>query len=266
MANHTHSSNQNSNQNSAKNAALQKTTNPSAGLVMTDNQAMHALKEHGGKIVIAIVVILAAYFGWQYYAAHKTATNDTRAADAYQAIVEAQQNGAQGGTKIDEAASTALIDAHPNTVYAWQALMAQAVAKSDGGNYDAASALLMRAEENARALNDAGLVAFTVLQRAQILLAQNKTNEVKTLLNGELPEAFAPSRLELLGDAEAMSGNEDAARAHYQAAWTAAQARSENRALLSAKMQALGILPEVADGQKEASANTENQKSVAGGA
>lgn len=56
-------------------------------LVVNDKQAMSALKQHGNKIVWAVILVLAGYFGWDFYQKNY-AKVDTVAADSYTLITE----------------------------------------------------------------------------------------------------------------------------------------------------------------------------------
>ena len=64
-----------------------------------------------------------------------------------------------------------------------------------------------------------------------------------TTIEKEYPNSFEPSRLEILGDIYVAKGDEGKAKDAYNQAWELLTARQEPRALLSLKMQALGLTP-----------------------
>ena len=113
---------------------------------MTENSnkadsSLNALKQHGEKIIYAVLVVLAVFFGWQYYQKNY-AKIDTVAADAFTSISmrDEQLLQAANNPSLDDAAQKqladeeaklladidALVAEHGDTVYAWQALMIKA--------------------------------------------------------------------------------------------------------------------------------------------
>lgn len=212
-------------------------------LITNDKQAMTALKQHGGNIVMVILVVLLGYFGWQYYQKNY-AKIDTVAADKYTTISEQV-------VAIDPADSTALqtvfididalVIAHPNSVYAWQALMTKARLQADNGDYQGAADSLQTA--NTMGLDDKGLLAMSRLQLAEVMLANGDNDGALAMVNDSYPDGFEPSRLEILGDIYVAKDDENNAKTAYNQAWELLAKRQENRALLSLKMQALGLTP-----------------------
>lgn len=222
---------------------------------MTDKQAMTALKQHAGNIVLAIVLALAAFFGWQYYQ-DNYAKIDMVAADLYtvinsqheELVLAAQNPDVAGNTEITKATEQlykdidTLVAEHGNTVYAWQALMIKARHQADNGDVDGALASLGLA--NQVKIDDAGLLAISKLQQAQLLLDKGDIEMATSIANEPMPESFEASRQEVLGDIYVAKQETDNAKAAYDKAWQLLSARQENRALLSLKMQALGMTVE----------------------
>lgn len=217
-------------------------------LVTTDKQAMSALKQHGNKIVWAIIIALAGYFGWNFYQKNY-AKIDTVAADSYTLISEKNEALANQTDKValakEQEALFADIDKlvaeHGKTAYAWQALMIKARHQSDGGHHGEAVTTLKQAE--AINLDDAGLTAITKLRLGQSLLAAGNTDEALGIANGEFPKAFESSKQELLGDIYVQKNDIENAKKAYQVAWDGLSERGESRSLLSLKMQSLGMMP-----------------------
>ena len=59
-----------------------------------------------------------------------------------------------------------------------------------------------------------------------------------------MPEAFEPSRQELLGDVYLAKNDSENAKKAYLAAWDVLRERQENRAVLALKLQSLGVTVE----------------------
>lgn len=224
-------------------------------LIVNDKQAMSALKKHGGKIVWVIVGVLAGYFGWEFYQKNY-AKIDTVAADSYTLISEkndaltlGRQNSADEATKAELAKEQEalfadidkLVAGHGETAYAWQALMIKARHQADAGDFKGAIATLTQAR--GIDLQDEGLSAINTLRLAQATLANGDAEGALTLANQSMPEAFTPSRQELLGDIYVAKNDTENAKKAYDEAWNILVERQEVRSLLSLKMQMLGMTP-----------------------
>lgn len=225
-------------------------------LVQTDKEAMSALKKHGSKIVWAIIIALAGYFGWQFYQKNY-AKIDTVAADSYALISEKNDalNLGRQMPQMDEATASELkkeqdalfadidklVANHGKTAYAWQALMIKAHHQSDSGDHAGAVETLKKA--NLIQLDDEGLFAIGTLRLAQATLATGDSDTAMNLVNQALPKAFEPTRQELLGDIYVAKNDTDNAKKAYETAWGILSERGEIRSLLSLKMQAIGMTP-----------------------
>lgn len=225
-------------------------------LVVNDKQAMSALKKHGDKIVWAIIIALAGYFGWEYYQKNH-AKIDIVAADSYTLISEKNDTLALGrqAPDLDEATQAQLnqeqqalftdidklVVQHGKTAYAWQALMIKARHQSDNADHTGAVETLKKA--SAINLDDEGLSAITTLRLAQATLATGDGDTAMSLANQSMPKGFEPSRQELLGDIYVAKNDSDNAKKSYETAWDILSERGEVRSLLSLKMQALGMTP-----------------------
>lgn len=221
---------------------------------MTDKQAMNALKKHGFKIIWAILGVLVIYFGWEYYQKNY-AKVDTVAADMYATIDERNEmlKLTKQNPDLDGVAKTALnkdetalftdidtlVDKHPNTVYAWQGLMLKARHQTDENKLTDAIATLEKAKS--LKIGDAGLLAITDLRLGYVLLDNKELEKALTLANKQLPEAFEASRQELLGDIYVAKNDLDNAKKAYLAAWEVLRKRQEKRAVLTLKLQSLGV-------------------------
>lgn len=222
-----------------------------------DKQSMAALKQHGSTLLTIVLVVLAAYFGWQYYQ-NNYAKIDTVAADAYTIISDRNDQMVQiaQNPQADEAAKKqlaedetklfadidALVKEHGDTAYAWQALMIKANHQVDNNDLKPAIETLKQAV--AIDLGDEGLMSIAKIRLARTLLADGDIEQATALANETMPTAFEPSRQELLGDIAVAKNDVEAAKAAYTAAWEALRTRQENRAVLSLKLQSLGVTVE----------------------
>ena len=229
-------------------------------LVNDEQQSLGALKQYGGYIVSAIMLVLAGYFGWTYWQKHggnidTAAANDFAKIQSDQNNIETLTTQAATDTKAQAQLATAqtnlskdlgeFVAKHDNSVYTWQALMLQAKQQTDKNDLKAAAATLQKASQ--LTLNDEGLKAIAILRQAQVLLSDNQADAAQKRLQSPLPAAFEASKLEILGDIANQRGDKKAAATHYQKAWQLIEQRNQtnpnpqDRALLRIKMESLGL-------------------------
>ena len=229
-------------------------------LVNDEQQSLGALKQYGGYIVSAIMLVLAGYFGWTYWQKHggnidTAAANDFAKIQSDQNNIETLTTQAASDTKAQAQLATAqtnldkdlgeFVAKHDNSVYTWQALMLQAKQQTDKNDLKAAAATLQKASQ--LTLKDDGLKAIAILRQAQVLLSDNQADAAQKRLQSPLPAAFEASKLEILGDIANQQGDKKAAINHYQKAWQLIEQRNQNnpnpqdRALLRIKMESLGL-------------------------
>ena len=229
-------------------------------LVNDEQQSLGALKQYGGYILSAIMLVLAGYFGWTYWQKHggnidTAAANDFAKIQSDQNNIETLTTQAATDTKAQAQLATAqtnlskdlgeFVAKHDNSVYTWQALMLQAKQQTDKNDLKAAAATLQKASQ--LTLNDDGLKAIAILRQAQVLLSDNQADAAQKRLQSPLPAAFEASKLEILGDIANQRGDKKAAATHYQKAWQLIEQRNQNnpnpqdRALLRIKMESLGL-------------------------
>lgn len=229
-------------------------------LVNDEQQSLGALKQYGGYIVSAIMLVLAGYFGWSYWQKHggnidTAAANDFAKIQSDQNNIETLTTQAASDTKAQAQLATAqtnldkdlgeFVAKHDNSVYTWQALMLQAKQQTDKNDLKAAAATLQKASQ--LTLKDDGLKAIVILRQAQVLLSDNQADAAQKRLQSPLPAAFEASKLEILGDIANQQGDKKAAATHYQKAWQLIEQRNQNnpnpqdRALLRIKMESLGL-------------------------
>lgn len=229
-------------------------------LVNDEQQSLGALKQYGGYILSAIILVLAGYFGWTYWQKHggnidSAAANDFAKIQSDQNNIDTLTTQAASDTKAQAQLTKAqtnlgkdlgeFVANHDNSVYTWQALMLQAKQQTDKNDLKAAAATLQKASQ--LTLKDDGLKAIAILRQAQVLLSDNQADAAQKRLQSPLPAAFEASKLEILGDIANQQGDKKAAATHYQKAWQLIEQRNQNnpnpqdRALLRIKMESLGL-------------------------
>ena len=255
-------------------------------LVNDEQQFLGALKQYGGYILSAIMLVLAGYFGWTYWQKHggnidTAAANDFAKIQSDQNNIETLTTQAASDTKPQAQLATAqtnlskdlgeFVAKHDNSVYTWQALMLQAKQQTDKNDLKAAAATLQKASQ--LTLKDEGLKAIAILRQAQVLLSDNQADAAQKRLQSPLPAAFEASKLEILGDIANQRGDKKAAATHYQKAWQLIEQRNQtnpnpqDRALLRIKMESLGLSvkqPDLTGGvlAKPTQAPTQAEKTV----
>ena len=219
----------------------------------TDQKSLNALKLHGEKIIYAVLLVLAVF--WLAVLSKNYAKIDTVAADTYTSISVRDERLVQAylNPQLDEATKQALAEeekrlfgdidalvaAHGNTVYAWQALMIKARHQTNNNDLDGAVATLSQA--TSINLDDDGLIAIAKIRHARAMLANGDTNGALSIANEAMPTAFEASRQELLGDIYHAKNEIDNAKSAYTNAWEVLRERQENRAVLALKLQSLGV-------------------------
>ena len=219
-----------------------------------DQKSLTALKLHGEKIIYAVLLVLAVFFGWQYYQKNY-AKIDTVAADAYTSISARDEQLVQAylNPELDAAGKQALAEeekqllgdidalvaAHGDTAYAWQALMIKARHQTNNNDLEGAVATLSQAASID--LDDDGLTAIAKIRHARAMLAKGDAEGALSIANETMPTAFEASRQELLGDIYHAKNEIDNAKAAYTTAWESLRERQENRAVLALKLQSLGV-------------------------
>lgn len=206
------------------------------------------IKKHGLNVLIAILLGLSAFFGFEYWQKSKHVERAQAASD-FQALV---QQGAALNAEADPAQTDkflgdveALVTASPNSVFALQALFLQAQYYVESGKLDDAQKTL----EQAARLNvdDAGMKNIALLRLAQVQLSNSKASELDKVITtlGKINDAaFEPSKQELLGDVYVLKNDTKKATESYQKAWQTLKERDEVRVGLRLKMESLGLKPE----------------------
>ncbi|AQS38950.1 hypothetical protein Sps_03834 [Shewanella psychrophila] len=179
----------------------------------TEEQQVDAIKQfwkdYGSSIVVGAVVGLGGLFGWNYYSDHKLAQAES-ASEAFQAV----RAGNISDTGMLAAAENFAKD-HSQKGY--QSLLELIVAKAavEAGDLEKAETTLKSVVASAP---DKGLVMVATMRLARVQAEQGQIATAITTLEQVSDPAFTAQRDELKGDFLVRKGDEELAKAAYQAA------------------------------------------------
>lgn len=186
----------------------------------TEDEQIDAIRQffakEGKNIVLAIVVAIAAIFGFQGWQQSQQTAKE--AASLYYSDLSGKVTIGQKLSEEDRAAFdktfAKLLEEYPDSVYASYATLLKAKLEVDGNDLNAAGSSLQWVID-AKANDD--LVALAALRKAQVLLALDKLDEALLLLSGN-SGPFVSEFAELKGDVLLQQGNNEQALEAYKAA------------------------------------------------
>lgn len=210
----------------------------------TEEEQVEAIKkwwaENGKSTIVAIVVAVAAVFGWEGYQKQQQATIEAASAIYQNMLTAANSNNGQPSEKQLATAkhlAEQLKQDYPKSTYAQFAALYKAQFAVDARDLEAAEQELRWVLQSAD-LNE--LEVQTRLRLARVLFAREKYDEALQLLQGEA-EAYAASFAEVKGDIYKAQGKNDQALAAYEQAVEINTSATEpvNNGLLIIKMEQL---------------------------
>jgi len=200
------------------------------------------IKNYGNSALTGILLALIAFFCWQYWDKSQNLKNMETMAQ-YQKIAKDSENAV-----TDKAAQSrfisnvqALVKAHPDSVFALQALLLQAKVTGEQGEWAGAEKALTQAM--ALKIDDQGMLNIVQLRLARVQAAQNKLDAALATLKNVSAPAFSASVNELRGDIFLQKNDVKSAKAAYESAWAALVKRQQSRELLKVKMNEIGLVP-----------------------
>ena len=207
-------------------------------IYQTEDEQVEALKkwweENGKSAIFGVVLGLMAIFGWREWNDYE-AQQAASASQLYQKMIIASRD--KNAPTANEKA-TEIVSGYESTAYAVFAKLGQAKIAVAEGNLDDAASKLQWALDNT---SQDSLKHIITLRKADVLIAQNKTDEAKSLLskNTNVGE-FAASYQEVEGDIQRLEGNVDAAVKAYEKALAPTLASGFDTAVLDMKLDDLG--------------------------
>jgi predicted negative regulator of RcsB-dependent stress response len=190
-----------------------------------------------GTLITWIVLLAAGAFmawnGWNYYQRNK-------AAQASALYDEVERSAQAGDAERIERALGEMKSRFAGTVYAQQAGLLAAKTLNDKAKPDASRAALEWVAENAI---DPGYKAIARLRLSSELLQSKAYDEALKQLDASVPKEFEALVADRKGDILLAQGKRDEAKAQYQKAWAAFDARNDYRRLVEVKLNAVGVDP-----------------------
>lgn len=187
-----------------------------------------------GRWMVAIVLVAAIGFGswkgWAYYRMHQA----QHASVVYSTLQQALQNN--DGKAIKRSAAK-LVESYAGTPYAALAQLLLAKRAVEAQDLKTAAIDLQWVVDKG---SQESLQRIAALRLAQVRIAQNKPDAALALLKKGFGEAYMPLVKELEGDAWALKGNSQRARAAYEQALAGAQLAHLPVDVLKMKIAALG--------------------------
>jgi predicted negative regulator of RcsB-dependent stress response len=200
------------------------------------DQVKHFWKQYGNLITWLLIVVLAAYAGWNGYN-YWQRSQAAQAAAMYDEVERAAQSGDVARV---ERAFTDMKDKFGGTAYAQQAGLLVAKVLYDKGSIDPAKAALTWVAEKS---SDDGYKAVAQLRLAGVLLDAKAYDDALKQLSGSFPKDFEPLAADRRGDIFAAQGKKAEAVAEYTKAFKGLDDRADYRRLVEVKLSALGVDP-----------------------
>jgi predicted negative regulator of RcsB-dependent stress response len=207
----------------------------------TEEEQIDAIKkwwqENGKQTMVALVVVLGGWFGYQGYQGQQQASGEA-ASIVYQEILTLQGSESEEDKGRREVLLDQLQKEYGSTVYAQFAGLFKAKDAVDAGDLDAAAAELETVKADT---SDAALRHLATVRLARIYIAQEKLDEALTLLAADNSTAFSAEYFEAKGDALLAKGDQAGARDAYSQAVVEAQRIGANNPILKMKLDDLAV-------------------------
>lgn len=195
-----------------------------------------AWKRYGNLVTWVLIIVLAAYAGWNLWQRHER----SQAADAG-AMYDELDRAAQAGD-VDKVLQRFgdLKARFPRTASAQQGALLAARVLYDRKKIDEAQSALAWVADGS---GDEEYKALARLRLAGLLIERKQYADAYRTLDAVQDESFAALVADRRGDALLAEGKRDDARAAYQKAWDAMPETLEYRGLVETKLNALGVAP-----------------------
>ena len=192
--------------------------------------------QYGNLITTVLVIAVGAYLAWLGWNAWQR-DQGAKAGSMYDELDRAAQAG-------DAARANSIFgdmkERYPRTAFTGQAGLLAAKTAADKGQLDAARTDLAWVAESA---SEGAYRTVARLRLGGILLEQRKYDEALKALDGIDDSEFAALAADRRGDILAAEGKTDEAKAAYQKAWAAMDAKVDYRRVIEAKINVLGASP-----------------------
>ena len=192
--------------------------------------------QYGNFITGLIVVVAGAYlawFGWNWYQRDQGAKAGSMY-DEFDRAVQANDADRAGRIFSD------MKERFARTAFTGQAGLLAAKLAADKGQVEVARADLVWVAESG---SESEYRAIARLRLAGLLLDEKKYDEALKQLDGVDAPEFAALAADRRGDILMAKGKTDDAKAAYQKAWSAMDAKLDYRRIVEAKLNVLGLNP-----------------------
>lgn len=190
-------------------------------------------KQYGNLVLLAIIaclVTIAAFQGWRYYRQQQSIA----AVTLYEQLERAER---AHDAKTARGIAAQITDKYASTRYAVMAALTVARASFDAGDLAAAKVQLQWVIDHAK---EDEMRDVARLRLAGVLLDEKNYAAALQMLEGKHGDAFGGLYSDLKGDILVAQGKVAEARSAYQAAYDRSDAQSSYRAVIQAKLDALG--------------------------
>lgn len=196
--------------------------------------------DNGRSLLVAVVVALAAMFGWQTWRDHAETQREV-AADIYQTMLVASQGAAMDAEQQLTVSSYAarLKEEFPGTTYAQFAALQLARDAVQSGDLEKAETELRWVLAKASRGSDVAVVSQ--LRLARVLAARGQTDQALAMLEQKEAGAYAAAYAVARGDVLFAEGRNQEAREAYASAQalTAVAAPAMGAGILDQKLESL---------------------------
>lgn len=198
------------------------------------DQLKHFWKQYGDVITWALIVVLGAFAGWNFYQYWQRGQAVQAAAmyDEVERVVASADSA-----KIDRVFAD-MKDRFASTAYAQQAGLLVAKQYYSAGNVEASKAALGWVADKS---SDPGYQAIARLRLAGVLMESKSFDAALKQLSGSFPASFDPLVADRKGDIFLLQGKRTEAIAEYEKAFRNFEERTEYRRLVAVKLNALGV-------------------------
>lgn len=200
------------------------------------DQLKHFWKQYGNPITWLLIVVLAAYAGWNGYR-YWQRSQATQASALYGEIERLA--GAGEPDKLERAFGD-MKDRFGGSAYAMQSGLLAASSLQSAGKTDQAKAALTWVAEQS---SDPAYQAIARLRLAAVAAQAKEYDVAMSQLDKSFPNEFTALVADRRGDILSMQGKTAEARAEYEKAYKAFSDRVEYRRLVEIKLAALGADP-----------------------
>lgn len=198
------------------------------------DQIKHFWSQYGNAITWALIVVLGAFAGWNFYQYWQR--NQAVAAAALFDEVDRSVQSADVA-RIDRVFGD-MKTRFASTTYAHQSGLLVAKQYMTLGKADAAKSALTWVAE---ASSDKAYQALAKLRLSAILLEDKNFDAALSQLEGSFPASFEALVADRQGDVYALKGDKAKAKTAYEKAYQLFDARTEYRQLVEVKLNALGV-------------------------